>query len=44
MVEYLIHTVWREVEGFDLLVKFDIMTYRDAMTRVSAFALLYVGC
>lgn len=35
VVEDMIRRVWQEVEGVDLPQRFQVMTYRDAMARVS---------
>lgn len=41
VVETLIQTIWREVEGVGLPKSFQVMTYNEAMTRVSW---LYINC
>lgn len=35
VVETLVQTIWRKVEGLDLPKSFKVMTYNEAMTRVS---------
>lgn len=39
VVENIIRKVWREIEGIDLPDRFKVMTYHDAMTRVSGLSL-----
>jgi aspartyl-tRNA synthetase len=35
VVEKLMRSIWKEVEGIDLPSRFDVMTYTEAMNRVS---------
>lgn len=35
IAETLVQRVWKEIEGFDLPAEFPVMTYADAMSRVS---------
>jgi aspartyl-tRNA synthetase len=37
VVESLVRTIWKEVEGVELSENFQVMTYSDAMNRVGYF-------
>ena len=36
-IESLIRKIWKDVEGLDLPETFNVMTYHEAMTRVSDY-------
>jgi len=36
-IETLIRKIWKDVEGLDLPETFNVMTYHEAMTRVSSY-------
>jgi aspartyl-tRNA synthetase len=41
VVETLIKRIWQEVERITLSEKFKVMTYHEAMTRVSCLYIIY---
>lgn len=43
VVELLIRKIWSQMEGITLLDHFRVMTYREAMTRVSRLYCQYFG-
>lgn len=43
VVETLVRTIWHQVEGIELPPKFKVMTYHEAMTRVSCLRLIVDG-
>jgi hypothetical protein len=42
VVEDMIKTVWKDIENVEFPERFDVMTYFDAMTRVSAIHSAYM--
>ena len=40
-IETLIRKIWKDVEGLDLPETFNVMTYHEAMTRVSDHCLFF---
>lgn len=41
-IESLIRKIWKDVEGLDLPETFNVMTYHEAMTRVSDYHLFFL--
>jgi aspartyl-tRNA synthetase len=42
VVETLVQTIWKKVEGLGLPKGFKVMTYNEAMTRVSGLYIIYI--